>query len=115
MLIQLGLPNPRNQNTQSHAYSELCCQEEGTNNTPQDLELVIKVAFVDSEGNPGHAVTRTSRLPPCNKNAHQQLRLALGTFYAMLGCHVSAAQISMDVAKSILGVRPRPRLRLVKG
>lgn len=45
-----------------------------------------------------------------------QLRLALNTFYSMIGCRVLSIQIEMEQVECMLsGSRPRERLRLIYG
>ena len=45
-----------------------------------------------------------------------QLRLALNTFYSMIGCRVISIQIEMEqVERMLSGSRPREKLRLIYG
>lgn len=113
MLIHLDLPLPKNRNHFA-AHLDMVDIEEGVNSTPMDLELRIDVAFIDRDGMPGHAVTRSSRTMPVDEEGLGQLKLALNTCYSMLGCQVVGLQVSMEMARSIRGFGQRTKIRRVK-
>lgn len=89
--------------------------EEEVNAVPAGQETVFVVAYLDSSG---HQQFCVSRMTSTIRNAItevEQIRLALNTFYSMIGCKVLTIQIGVDESTMVSGIRPPAQLKLVKG
>lgn len=94
--------------------SMVALDEHGNNATPVTNETIVTVGFRDQQGNPHHSVTRTSRsLNSMPGPSMEAIKLALSTYYNMLGMEVFAIQVVVEQTRVVWGQRAKQNLRLV--
>ena len=94
--------------------SMVALDEHGNNATPVTNETIVTIGFRDRQGNPHHSVTRTSRsLNSAPGPSLEAIKLALSTYYNMLGMEVFAIQIVVEQTRVVWGQRAKQNLRLV--
>ena len=94
--------------------SMVALDEHGNNATPVTNETIVTVGFRDQQGNPHHSVTRTSRsLNSAPGPSLEAIKLALNTYYTMLGMEVFAIQVVVEQTRVVWGQRAKQNLRLI--